>query len=231
MKRNKKGCDLKSCNFCTGCLPEWLPGIAAARKTFDFKKGELLFEEGAAVTGIYFIVSGKVKVHKRWGSDKELIVRIAGDGEIVGHRGVGKKSVYPISATALEPVTACFIDLEFFYASLKVNTEYALKLLLFFAAELQDSETNMRNLAHMQVKGRIAAALLRLKEQFGSDASGCLNVQLSRQDLASFAGTTYETAFRILNELIAENSIGVAGKNILILNEERLLSNAKEEDA
>lgn len=230
MKRNKKGCDLKSCSFCTGCLPEWLPAIAAARKTFDFKKGELLFEEGAVVSGIYFIVSGKVKVHKRWGAAKELIIRIAGNGEIVGHRGVGKWSVYPVSATALEPVTTCFIDLEFFYVSLKVNTAYALKLLLFFAAELQDSETNMRNLAHMQVKGRIAAALLKLNEQFGSDASGCLNFQLSRQDLASFAGTTYETAFRILNELSAENNIGVDGKNILLLDAERLIEYTKEEN-
>jgi CRP/FNR family transcriptional regulator len=228
MKRNKKACDLKSCTFCTGCLPEWLPAIAAARKTFDFKKGELLFEEGAAVTGIYFMVSGKVKVHKRWGPDKELIVRIAGDGEIVGHRGVGKRSVYPVSATALEPVTACFINLEFFQASLKVNTAYALELLLFFAAELQDSETNMRNLAHMQVKGRIATALLKLKEQFGSDANGCLNFQLSRQDLASFAGTTYETVFRILNELVADGLIEVAGKDITVLNKQGLLKCIEE---
>jgi CRP-like cAMP-binding protein len=229
MKRNKKTCDLKSCTFCTGCLPEWLPAITATRKTFDFKKGELLFEEGAAVTGIYFIVSGKVKVHKRWGADKELIVRIAGDGEIVGHRGIGKWSVYPVSATVLEPVTACFINLEFFHASLKVNTAYAHTLLLFFAAELQDSETNMRNLAHMQVKGRIANVLLKLKDQFGINTNGSLSFQLSRQDLASFAGTTYETAFRILNELSADDIISVEGKRIRILDEELLINNTNEE--
>ena len=85
-------------------------------------------------------------VHKRWVIGKELIVRIAGDDDIVGHRCIGKQSVYPVSATALEVVSACFIDLEFLHASLKVNASYALKLLLFFAAELQDSEMFPRHI-------------------------------------------------------------------------------------
>lgn len=187
-----------------------------------------MFEEGEPVSGIYFIVSGKVKVHKRWGADKELIVRIAGDGEIVGHRGVGKKPIYPVSATTLEAVTACFIDLDFFQASLKVNADYALKLLLFLASELQESENKMRNLAHMQVKGRIATALLNLKDQFGIDVNGSLSFQLSRQDLASFAGTTYETAFRILNELAADGIIEVAGKDIAILSKQALIKCIEE---
>lgn len=222
MKQHKNGCDLKSCSLCTGCLPEWLPAIAAARKTFDFRKGEALFEEGKAVTGIYFLVTGNAKVHKRWGAEKELIVRIAGAGDIIGHRGFGKDLVYPVSATALGPVTACFIDLNFFISSLKVNHDFAFKLLLFYAEQLQESEKNMRNLAHMQVRGRVAYALLKLHQRFGLTSEGFLAIQLSRQDLASAAGTTYETAFRIMNELIAENIIGVSGKDIAIHNYEAL---------
>jgi CRP-like cAMP-binding protein len=228
MKLNKKACDLKSCSFCRGCVPEWLPAIAAARKTFDFNKGEVLFKERAPVLGIYFIVSGKVKVHKSWGVDKELIVRIAADSEIVGHRGVGKDLMYPVTATALEPVTVCFIDLAFFQASLKINTDYTLQLLLFYASELQESEKNMRNLAHMHVKGRLAYALLKLKDQFGLDHNGFLNIDISRQDLASYVGTTYETAFRILNELVAENLIGTERKKINIINRHGLLKHSNE---
>src|SRR5215213_4057508 len=111
MKRNKNNCDLKSCSLCRNCLEEWLPALDVNRKTFDFKKGEPLFKEGEEVTGIYFLVSGKAKVHKKWGEDKELIVRFAGAGDILGHRGLGKESIYPVSATAIEPVTTCFIAL------------------------------------------------------------------------------------------------------------------------
>ncbi|WP_018615527.1 Crp/Fnr family transcriptional regulator [Segetibacter koreensis] len=222
MKRNKNNCDLKSCSLCRGCLKEWLPALDINRKTYDFKKGELLFKEGDEVTGIYFLVSGKAKVHKKWGEDKELIVRFAGPGDIIGHRGLGKETIYPISGTALESVSACFIDLDFFHTTLKVNYEYAYNLLMFYAEELQESEKRMRNLAHMSVKGRIAYGLLKLKEKFGETEEGFFAIRLSRQDLASYVGTTYETVFRTLNELASENIIAVADKNISILNQQKL---------
>ncbi len=64
MKENKKGCDLKSCFLCTLCLPEWLPALEANKKTFIYKRGEIIFKEGDEVKGIYFIFHGTVKVHK-----------------------------------------------------------------------------------------------------------------------------------------------------------------------
>lgn len=221
MKRSKAECDLKSCFFCRLCLKEWLPAIDVNRKNFQLKKGETLFSEGDKVTGIYFVFSGKVKVHKKWG-DKELIVRFANQGAIVGHRGLGTSLVYPVSATAIEPVTVCFIDLDFFLATLKVNHDFTYQLMMFFADELQVSERKMRNLAHMSVKGRVAQALLTLRDRFGVTNEGYIDINLSRQDLASFAGTTYETVFRIMNEFTQDDIVSVAGKNIVIKNADKL---------
>jgi CRP/FNR family transcriptional regulator len=222
MKKDKHDCDLQTCMLCRLCIKEWLPAVDNHRKNFSLKKGQLLFREGEPVTGIYFIFSGTVKVHKHWGEEKELIVRFARKGDIVGHRGVGAEMVYPVSATALEPVTLCFIDLEFFQASLKVNHALLHELMMFYARELQESEKNMRNLVHMPVKGRIAHALLTLRDKFGNTEDGAIDMTLGRQDLASFTGTTYETAFRIMSELIQENVIAVSGKSIAVLNAEKL---------
>ncbi|MGG9972594.1 Crp/Fnr family transcriptional regulator [Ferruginibacter sp. SUN002] len=229
MKQSKQGCDLNSCFFCKGCLPEWLPAIDAKRKTFHVKKGEVLFHEGDKVTGVYFVNEGKVKVHKKWGDDKELIVRFANKGAIVGHRGLGSNTTYPVSGTAIEPSTVCFIDLEFFLTTLKVNHDFTFQLMMFFADELQLSERKMRNLAHMSVKGRVAQSLLTLKKNFGITKEGYLDIVLSRQDLASFSGTTYETVFRILNELVEDNTIKLVEKKILITDIDKLESFTNEE--
>ena len=223
-------CDLESCFLCQRCLPEWIPAIATHKKNLHFKKGELVFREGDLVEGIYFVYRGKVKVHKKWDSEKELIIRFAGKGDIFGHRGLGHDHHYPISATALEPLEVCFIDLDFFRATAKVNQEFVYQLLLFFADELQESERRMRNLAHMQVKGRIAQALLTLQDKFGMTENGLINITLSRQDLASFAGTTYETVFRIINELAQENMIRLEGKDIAIPDTKALSSFTRQSD-
>ena len=216
MKKTKTDCDLQSCSLCRGCLKEWLPALDAHRKTYDFKKGELLFKEGDAVTGIYFLYTGKAKVHKSWGDDKEIIVRFAGPGDVLGHRGLGKEPVFPVSATALENMSACFIDIDFFISTIKINHDYAFSLLMFYAEELQESEKNMRNMAHMPVKGRIAHALIKLHDRFGINENGLLDISLTRQDLASFAGTTYETAFRTMTEMAGENMLDFTGKDIQI---------------
>lgn len=222
MKKLKTGCDLQTCLLCRLCQKEWTPAVAAHRTNFKVDKGEMIFREGDEVKGIFFVYEGTVKVHKHWGEDKELILRFAKDGNIIGHRGLGKDLVYPVSGTAIEPTTVCFVELDFFQASLKINHGFLYELMQFFATELKESERNMRNLAHMPAKGRIAQALLTLDEKFGTTADGFLNIRLSRQDLASFAGTTYETAFRMLNELSEENMLQANGRQFRIVNKEAL---------
>lgn len=230
MKNNKKDCDLHSCFLCSLCLPEWLPAIEANKKTIHFKKGELIFKEGDEVKGMYFVFTGTVKVHKKWGKEKELIIRFAKQGDIFGHRGLGDEIIYPVSGTALESTVVCFIDLHFFKATLRINTDFTIRLLMFYAEELQRSERKMSNLAHMQVKGRIAYSLISLKTKFGVTTDGAINIILSRQDLASYAGTTYETVFRILNEFTQEGLITTHNKNIAILDDEKLKLLTSEAD-
>ena len=217
--KKASSCDMQSCLMCRMTLPEWKPAIAAHKKNFVVKRGAQIIAEGDPVTGVYFVTSGNVKVHKRWG-DKELILRFASPGKIFGHRGLGNDSpVYPISATALEETHLCFIPIDFFKATIKVNTDFMYDLLLFYADELQNSERKMRNLALMPVKSRLAMALLNLQAQFGQDNEGYIHVELSRQDLAAYAGATYETVFRTLNDIVLENLISINGKSIKITNE------------
>jgi CRP-like cAMP-binding protein len=210
--------------LCRQSMKEWLPALDAHRQCLHFQKGELVFEEGQKVTGIYFIYNGSVKVHKKWDDEKELIVRIAIKGDIVGHRGLGKDIYYPVSGTALEPTDVCFVDLDFFISTLKVNHDLLFDLMMFFASELKESEKKMRNLAHMPVKGRVAQALISLHQKFGINKEGWINITLSRQDLASYAGATYETVFRVITEMTESGIIRTEGKNIAIIDMKKLSS-------
>lgn len=222
MAKTKDSCDVRSCFLCQGCLPDWLQVVAINKKNLHYKRGETIFTEGQPVAGIYFLYKGKVKVHKHWGQEKELIIRFAMDGDIVGHRGFGSNSTYPVTATALESTIICFVEMEFFLSTLRMNPELTLKLMMFYARELQAAEHRMRNLVHMDMKGRIADSLLLLKDQFGLDENGYINIIISRQDLASYAGTSYESVFRIVNELVNDRVVEVKEKSFKILNQPQL---------
>ena len=196
---------------------------ALKKETRLIKRGKPLFSEGEKVEGIFFIYSGVVKIHVPWADGREMIIRFARSGEIAGHRGLGGNAVYPISATALEDTLACFIPNEFLELSLKANPSLTYTLMHFYAMELQKAEKKMRELTHMDVKGRIAGALLELAETFGVNEKGFLALVLTRQDIAAFAGTTYETVFKYFTELTTAGVITTVGKDIKINQPEKLV--------
>lgn len=222
MDKTKHNCDLNTCYLCKTCLSDWKPAIESNRQNLQIKKGQQIFKEGDQVTGIYFVYEGYVKVHKKWDNEKEIITRFAKKGDILGHLGLESNNIYPVSATALQKATVCFLPMDFFESSLKINNAFAIKLMRFFASELQNSEKRMRNLAHMPVKGRVAQSIITLKNQFGLNAEGCIDIELARQDLASYSGAAYESLFRTINDLVADDVISVVGKSIAIKSEDKL---------
>lgn len=217
----KDECLREDCFLCKSILTEWLEVVRLKREVLRYKKNEVIFREGEAVKGVYFMLSGKVKVHTSWG-DKEYILRLCSAGDIFGHRGLGLDATYPVSATALESTSVCFINTALFMTLLRTNNDFLFKLAFFFADELKRTERRMKNLAHMPVKGRVAEALLMIRDAFGLDENKALKYRMSRKDMASMAGTTYETVIRMLNELVAEGLITLDERNIRLLDESRL---------
>ena len=166
--------------------------------------------------------SGWVKIHKEWTHPKELIVRFTGTGDIIGHRGLGDKKNYPVSATALEDSIVCFVAEEFLESCLHTNPTLTFRLMQFYAVELQKAERRMRDLVHMETKGRIAGALLEMIDKFGANREGYISIPLSRQDIAAYAGTTYETLFKLFIEFKKDKLISTSGKFIKIKSETKL---------
>ena len=218
----KESCNVTTCFLCSHCSSEWKELIAIKKTTLRFKKGEQLFKEGDKMKGVYLMYSGAVKVHKQWTNEKELILRFTKAGDLLGHRGLAAGDVYPVSATALEDSSACFITTSFLETTLKMDPAFTYRLLQFYSVELQKAELRMRNLALMEVKGRIAEALLELLAVYGTDKNKYISVAVTRQDIAAYAGTTYETVFKMLRELIASKAISVNGKSIRINHTEKL---------
>jgi CRP/FNR family transcriptional regulator len=220
----EESCLVDPCFLCQNCLPEWKSLNLIRKKTLRFKKGQKIFREGDPVHGMFFITDGSVKISKRWGDQKELIIRFARKGDVLGYRGFGGEPSYPISATALEDCKLCFIDNSYLETSLIANPSLTYQFMQLYASELQKAEKRMRDLVHMEVKGRIVLALFEIDEVFGTGDDDYLALPITRQDIASYAGTTYETVFKFFTDLTGRNILNTSGKNIKINDRKALQS-------
>ena len=222
-------CHLNLCFLCKHSLPQWRSLIANKKSTLKFKKGKRIFSEGDPVHGIFFVYEGSVKVSKNWGEQKELILRFAKEGDVLGHRGFGGDLLYPISATALEDCKVCFIDNDFLELCLIANTSLTYQFMQVYATELQKAEKRMRDLVHRDVKERIVLALFEIAEAFGIGEDDYLALPITRQDIASYAGTTYETVFKFFTALSGKNILTTSGKSIRINDRKALQAVLKEQ--
>jgi CRP-like cAMP-binding protein len=79
----------------------------------------------------------------------------------------------------------------------------------------------------MNVRERVIDTLLYIHRKFGQK-KGYIEIDLSRQELADFAGTTDEQVIRVISSLKKESLIRTLGKRIELLNIEKLKSEIKE---
>jgi CRP-like cAMP-binding protein len=153
------------------CSEEWLFYLNAKQEMREYKAGDYIIEEGEEVKGFFFIRDGKIKIVSKYGTSSEHILRLAGSGKLMGHRGLGFKT-YSISAIALLPTRTIFFPMEIFDRLIMANPEFSLFLVKFLASELSESESRMKKMIHFDVRQKIADIVIMLIDAFGFDKKG-----------------------------------------------------------
>ncbi len=203
------------------CSPEWQEFVEFHKIVLEFGPDSLIFKEGDTVPGLYIVNTGKVKVYTKEPDGRENIIRLAADGEVVGHRGFGGDWTYPVSARTYEKTVVTLIPLNVFNVVARANAEFSYNLMMFFAEELRVSE---QKLILVPVKNRMAKAILMNYNVFGADPNDLSRISFTipRKDYANKVSTTYETVIRVLSDLNKEKIIEIDGKSIRILNFDEL---------
>lgn len=206
------------------CSPEWKDLLRERNTQLTFVKGEHIFSDGQVADRMYMIQRGRVKVVASYVKGKERIIRLASDGEVLGHRGIGNEPIYTATATALSETRVNVIPMQLFLNTLKANNLFCFHFLLFFAEELRVLDQHLRDLMNMDVAQRIAKTIKLTMDAFGFDAEDKkkLAFTLSRKDIASAADTTYESVIRTLADLQRQGIIELVGKEIRILKKREL---------
>ena len=193
-----------------------------AKKTVFFNKGEALFEEGSNVDGIYFIENGTAKLYKLGFNRKEQILRFIKEGDIIGYRALLIDEAYQATAEAMSDLQAIFIPSDVFLHLLEVDSQLSYTMLQKISFELGESSNTVTFLAQYTVRERLAEVLLLLEQKLGTDPEGFIKISLTREEIANLIGTATESAIRLISEFKQDDYIAVEGRNIKILNHEKL---------
>ena len=188
-----------------------------------YKKNEYIYHEGDSSEFLFCIVKGKVKIFKEGVGGRPQIVRMAKPKGFFGYRAGFVGDCYSCSSSAFEDTLVCLIPMPVIKGIIRENNEVAIYFIKQLAGMLGLSVEHTINLTQKHIRGRLAEALLRLKNKYGTKEDGVtLAISLSREDLANLSNMTTSNAIRTLSAFAAEELIAIDGKNIKLLEETKL---------
>jgi CRP-like cAMP-binding protein len=205
-------------SLCENCI---LCSINLVRHVY--KRGDILYHQGTARTGVFCINQGIVKVFTTDRNGSQIISHFASEGDLLGQGSNPQRPIHFNSAMALDNVSCCFLEMSHLKVLLKENPLLMFNMMVNLEKELSEAHDRNSNLINKNVRERLAYYFHSMKMKHGDFTSEGIriNVRLTREEIASYIGTAHETAIRFISEF---KSLG------LIKEEERFFYVLKPQD-
>lgn len=203
--------------------------LERALVTHNLRKGKHLFQEGEPGDRLYFVISGKVKLHHASGDGRESLLMVLGPGDMFGELSLFDPGPRTSTATAVTDSQVVSLGHGDLRPWLRMNPEVGETLLQALAHRLRRTSETMSDLVFADVPGRVAKALLDLGEKFGTQTSAGLLVhhELTQEELAQLVGASRETVNKALADFAGRGWIRLETRSVEILDHERLSKRAK----
>lgn len=217
--------DFKSGSILAGLRPDDFEMLVAHKSEHVYKKNDILFKEGTYPSGIFHINKGKVKKYKVDKEGKEQIIYLANTGELIGYHAILSDDWYPDSAAVMEESHITFIPKEDFLKVLEQSPALNNRLLKTLSHEFAVLANSLTMFAQKTVRERLALQLIVIREKYKVNFMEGMPVEIniSREDLASLVGTARENVIRILTEFKEEGILETKSRRIIIKNIHKLV--------
>jgi len=215
---------LKRCPLFAGLKEEDLKRIRAVASLKQIGKREILFGEGEEAKGFYVILSGKVKLYKISLEGKEQILHVVSAPDAFAEAALFLEGTYPAFAEALADSQLLFFPKRNFIQLIERNPQLSINMIVSLSHFLRRFASLIEELSLKEVSSRVAKYLVDLSLKSAKEGKNPREVELdlSKNQLASKLGTISETLSRTLTKMKAKEVIDVKKNRILILKRELL---------
>jgi CRP/FNR family cyclic AMP-dependent transcriptional regulator len=185
-----------------------------------YKAGEVILLEGERCEGLYFVISGRVKVFKVSGEGKEQVLRILGPGRTFNDVPVCDGGLNPGSIATLEPSTIGHIPKGTALALVEKHPQVAMAVIHLLAARLRALTLMIEDLSLRGVVARVAKVLLDCTRghQTLVEGEGGACARLTQHQIAAMTGSVREVVQRALKALEKDGVIRLERARVVVLD-------------
>lgn len=186
-------------------------------------RGEQLYGQGEAVSWLFVVHAGRVKVVHVTANGTEQLIRVAGPGDVVGEHAfvTGERPDHRV--VAMGDVQMCVFDHRDLAALMAAHPAVVLEMLRSVTRRLDSLEGRLAAMSATDVTGRLADYLLSLPIAADSLAAGDrrmrVRLPMAKKDLASYLGTTPESVSRALRRM-QDDGVIRAGRGPVVVIED-----------
>jgi CRP-like cAMP-binding protein len=204
--------------------------VARAGRKRSVRAGGYFFRQGERAVAQYLLLEGSVKLTQITPEGHQVLLRVAGPGEVFAAIAVVEDARYPVSAQAAAPCRALVWETTSMLDLMGRYPELAINALRVMARRVQEFQDRYRELATERVERRIARALTRLARQAGrrTEEGVLIDLTLTRQDIAEMTGTTRFTISRTLAEWEQQGIVSVGRERVIITQPHSLVTIAED---
>ncbi len=189
----------------------------------NYKKNQIIYVEQDEPEFLWVLLKGKVKMYKNGIGDRVQILRLYRPVQYFGYRAYFARECYVSSCAAFEPSVIGSLPMKLVEKLVRENNELAMFFIHDLSRNLGGADTKIVNLTQKHIRGRLAEALLLLKDNYGLEDDGAtLRIYMSREDLANLSNMTTSNAIRTLSCFVNEKLLVVDGRRVKIINEQQL---------
>ena len=211
-------------NFIAQLDADDFAGLLAIATVQHYGKGDFVFRSGAPGSNVYFLRSGKVKIHQLSPVGREVILWFCFPGEIFGLAEVARGGGRVVNAQACEPSEVLAVAQEKFINFVDHHPRIARLSMQVLSSRLRILGEMFVNLVADDVNTRIAKLILRLSARYGTRVGKeiFLNIPLTHQEIADMIGTSRQTVTSALSALKRQGVLSIDSHRIHIESEELL---------
>lgn len=221
----------KDCSLIGLCLPLSLDHSdidlldQIVKRNRPMKRGEFLFSQGDKFGAVFAVRSGSLKTFNVTDDGDEQITGFHLPSEVVGLSGMDS-DVYPVSAQVLETTSICEIPFDRLDELAIKLPQLRRHLMRIMSREIRDDQQMMLLLSKKTADERIATFLINLSARFRARgySANQFRLAMSRNEIGNYLGLAVETVSRVFTRFQQNNLLKAEGKEIIILDSNKLLS-------